>query len=263
MWRVTSSGALIGRVSNQVEVDITYAGDNLVNTGTPTHRAPRMMAHPVPSQLVRNLHQTLRSSRLEQTRLPLCPSIELYLLTADYPRGEMDHDEMLATLNAPAYWAFCWASGQVLAAYIIENPGVFADRVVLDFGCGSGVLGIAAALTGARRVIACDNDRMALDAARANAALNGTELEYLTDLDELAGPVDVVIAADVLYDRDNMPLLEKLPALGRTVIIADSRVKDVELHGYRLLNRRAATTIPDLDEYREFNDVKVYQAILG
>jgi ribosomal protein L11 methyltransferase len=43
----------------------------------------------------------------------------------------------------------------------------------LDVGTGSGILAIAAARLGARRVVATDNDEQALDRARANAKLNG------------------------------------------------------------------------------------------
>ncbi|WP_111657413.1 50S ribosomal protein L11 methyltransferase [Isoalcanivorax indicus] len=46
-------------------------------------------------------------------------------------------------------------------------------KTVLDFGCGSGVLAIAALLLGAERVLACDIDPQALMATRENAALNG------------------------------------------------------------------------------------------
>ena len=46
------------------------------------------------------------------------------------------------------------------------------DADVLDFGCGSGVLGIAALSLGAARVHASDNDPQALIATRENAALN-------------------------------------------------------------------------------------------
>ena len=46
-------------------------------------------------------------------------------------------------------------------------------RTVLDFGCGSGVLAIAALLLGAERALACDIDPQALLATRENARLNG------------------------------------------------------------------------------------------
>lgn len=44
---------------------------------------------------------------------------------------------------------------------------------VVDFGCGSGVLGIATALKGAERVWCVDNDPQALTATRDNAQANG------------------------------------------------------------------------------------------
>jgi len=45
-------------------------------------------------------------------------------------------------------------------------------KTVVDFGCGSGVLGIAAALLGAARVVCVDNDPQALESTAANAARN-------------------------------------------------------------------------------------------
>ena len=47
------------------------------------------------------------------------------------------------------------------------------DRLVVDYGCGSGILAIAAARLGAREVWAVDNDPQALVASRDNAARNG------------------------------------------------------------------------------------------
>jgi len=47
-----------------------------------------------------------------------------------------------------------------------------AGKQVVDYGCGSGVLGIAAALLGAHRVICVDNDPQALEATAKNAAQN-------------------------------------------------------------------------------------------
>ena len=49
--------------------------------------------------------------------------------------------------------------------------------------------------------------------------------------------------------------------LAADVVIADSRVKNIEIHGYEMIGRTNATTIPDLDEYREFNDVKIYRSL--
>ena len=54
-----------------------------------------------------------------------------------------------------------------------------ADQVVLDFGCGSGILAIGAALLGAR-VIAVDHDDQAITATRENAQFNGVSEQIQT-----------------------------------------------------------------------------------
>ncbi len=57
-----------------------------------------------------------------------------------------------------------WLEGRISA----DSP-----PAVLDYGCGSGILAIAAAKLGAPRVVAVDNDPAALEATRTNAAANG------------------------------------------------------------------------------------------
>ena len=52
-----------------------------------------------------------------------------------------------------------------------------AGRSVIDVGCGSGILGIAAAITGAKSLYMCDIDPQAVKAARNNAELNGVVCE--------------------------------------------------------------------------------------
>lgn len=67
---------------------------------------------------------------------------------------------------------------------------------VVDYGCGSGILAIAAALLGARRVIAVDNDPQALTATRDNARRNGVidRLEVSLPSGMPAVEADVVLA---------------------------------------------------------------------
>src|SRR6185312_16632265 len=48
-----------------------------------------------------------------------------------------------------------------------------ADRTVIDYGCGSGILAIAALKLGAARTIGVDNDAQAIAASRDNAQRNG------------------------------------------------------------------------------------------
>ena len=55
-------------------------------------------------------------------------------------------------------------------------------KTVIDFGCGSGILGIAALLLGAEKVWAIDNDPQALLASRDNAQRNGIDDDRLITL---------------------------------------------------------------------------------
>jgi ribosomal protein L11 methyltransferase len=65
---------------------------------------------------------------------------------------------------------------------------------VLDYGCGSGILAIAAAKLGAGDTVGVDVDDQALEAARANAAANGVSARYTGPDDLHAGSFDIVVA---------------------------------------------------------------------
>jgi len=55
-------------------------------------------------------------------------------------------------------------------------------KYVIDYGCGSGILAIAAALLGAKKVIGVDTDPQALEATQANAERNGIIIDtYFPD----------------------------------------------------------------------------------
>ena len=72
-----------------------------------------------------------------------------------------------------------------------------AGKTVIDFGCGSGILAIAALLLGAKQVIATDNDPQALLATRDNAQRNGlgeSQLRVCLPEDLNAEPADLVLA---------------------------------------------------------------------
>lgn len=88
----------------------------------------------------------------------------------------------------------------------LADEGGLAGRHVLDVGCGSGVLGVAAALLGADSVLGLDTDPIAVEATQANAALNGLETRIQArrgSLPTSGGPFDVVLAnliASLLVD---------------------------------------------------------------
>ncbi|HEY6636038.1 MAG TPA: methyltransferase domain-containing protein [Solirubrobacterales bacterium] len=123
------------------------------------------------------------------------------------------------------YWSILWRSGVALAREVSLAP--LDGLRVIELGCGLGVPSLAAARAGAE-VLATDSDAEALDLVHRNALENGLELET-TPLewaapDELLerAPFDLVLAADVLYERPGVAaLLSLLPQLAPEVWIAD------------------------------------------
>lgn len=212
----------------------------------------------IESTLTGCLQRVLPAARAERCVLPDVPELALWLLNADFSNAALSRDEMAAVLEYPAYWAFCWASGQVLARWVLDNPDAVAGRVVLDFGCGSAVAGIAAARAGAARVLVCDLDPDALLASARNAELNGVELALFDDFAAITEPIDLILVADVLYDRANLPWLPRFLERAERVLVADSRIKHFDVPGYRHLQRVRSSTCPDLDEFDEFRDVNLY-----
>lgn len=204
------------------------------------------------------VHDILPTARIEVLDLNNGTDIKLFLMNEDYPQDRLPQEAALKLMEQPYYWAFCWASGLVLSEYIMTHPQLVAGKRVVDFGCGSGVVAIAAAKAGAREVIACDIDPLAMQATRENAALNQVELTYSDDFDHIEGHVDLIIVADVLYDRDNFPWLARFVERADDVLIADSRVKNFDHPPYRQIDRREGCTMPDLDESAEFRDVRIY-----
>jgi ribosomal protein L11 methyltransferase len=67
-------------------------------------------------------------------------------------------------------------------------------KYVIDYGCGSGILAIAAALLGAERVIGVDTDPQALEATRENARRNGVEVEAYLPGNCPDEPCDLLLA---------------------------------------------------------------------
>lgn len=96
-------------------------------------------------------------------------------------------------------------------------------RTVIDFGCGSGVLGIAALKLGAARVVGVDHDPQAIIASRDNAQRNGVadRLQAYLPQDFAAHPADLVLAnilANVLIELQ--PQISALVAPGGDLVLS-------------------------------------------
>lgn len=212
-----------------------------------------------PAFLQNALSELLGDARLSITTLP-DTDLRLWLIDADNMDRAFSAEETRCILEEPPYWSFCWASGLVLARWLAEHPEWVRGKHVLDFGAGSGVAAIAAAKAGAAEVVACDLDPLALQACRANAALNGVTLSYSEDFFAETDRFDLIIVADVLYDRANLPLLDHFLSRGHEALVADSRVRDFQHPLYERLDILDACTWPDLAEPAEFRRVSLYHA---
>ncbi|MGR4976083.1 class I SAM-dependent methyltransferase [Pseudomonas sp. LARHCG127] len=212
-----------------------------------------------PQDLQRALSELLGDARLVACPLP-GTDLKLWLIDGDNMDRAFSPEETRRILHEPPYWSFCWASGLAMARYLAEQPRWVEGKRVLDFGAGSGVAGIAAVKAGALEVVACDLDPLAIAACQANAALNGVALGYSTNFFAEADRFDLILVADVLYDRANLPLLDQFLSRGREALVADSRVRDFQHPLYRRIEMLQAMTLPDLAEPEEFRHVSLYHA---
>lgn len=119
-----------------------------------------------------------------------------------------------------------WRSGVALARALDGGEPLHGRRVV-ELGCGLALPSLAAARAGAT-VLATDGDDESLGLVERNARENGLSVETAcvdwADADALVarGPFDLVLAADVLYERGSAGLLLKLlPRLAPAALLAD------------------------------------------
>jgi ribosomal protein L11 methyltransferase len=92
---------------------------------------------------------------------------------------------------------------------------------VIDYGCGSGILAIAAARLGASRVAGVDIDPQAVAASRYNAQRNGVEARFSGADDPRPEPADVVVA-NILSNPLKVlaPLLAELVLPGGHIVLS-------------------------------------------
>ncbi len=113
------------------------------------------------------------------------------------PHGQIPDDPTAIVVALDPGLAFGTGHHPTTALCLEWLDGVeLAGQTLLDYGCGSGILAIAALRLGAARVIAVDHDPQALEATRENALANGVaeRLAVLAPADLAAPRVDLVIA---------------------------------------------------------------------
>ena len=176
-------------------------------------------SRPVPTAFVRHHTRPVQPLLVPEVTLQVAADVVVLWEAIEVERG--------VAPTEPPFWAAAWPGGQALARYVLDVPDTVAGRSVLDLGSGSGLVAVAAALAGARQVVASEIDPFGHAAIAVNADVNGIgPVAVVGDvLGEEPPAVDVVLAGDVCYDRVMservLPWLEAARARGAEVYLGD------------------------------------------
>jgi len=132
------------------------------------------------------------------------------------PAAEAGTDTVLVELDPGlAFGTGTHATTALCLDWLDSGTGLWLDGAsVIDYGCGSGILAVAALKLGAAQAVAMDIDPQALLATRENAERNGVlERIQVTDSRECGGAIVDVLLANILA----APLIELAPQLAERV----------------------------------------------
>ncbi len=184
--------------------------------------------------------------------VPGLPEIRLHLSEDAIGLWERTETEIGKSERQPPFWGFAWAGGQALARYVLDHPETVAGRKVIDLGSGSGLTAIAAALAGASAVLASELDPFAFAAIKLNAAVNGVSIDTTGDLlDQQADDVDIVLAADIWYEKElsarALAYCQRAAGNGAAVLVGDIGRKFLPRDLMRELAAYEVPVIADLE----------------
>lgn len=178
--------------------------------------------------LIRRAESFIRE-RMPLRALPFRPDISIHVQSPQSGLNAWLASEDQDT--APPYWAFAWGGGAALALYLKDHKEAVAGKTVLDFGAGSGLVGIAAVKAGASSVFALEPNRVGQVALGLNAEANGVALPLWTGPD--LPRVEVVLAGDIFYTAEvvaeTLPVLIELARRGAWVLVGDPFRSDLPL----------------------------------
>lgn len=127
----------------------------------------------------------------------------------------------------------------------LDSVGDLCGKTVIDYGCGSGILAIAAGLLGAKRILAVDNDPQALQATQSNAARNGVIVETYLAQDCPSIECDLLLANILAGPLHTLaPLFAKLTAPAADLVLSgilDIQAVQLKQHYQQWFTMHAAT----------------------
>ncbi|HEY0868528.1 MAG TPA: 50S ribosomal protein L11 methyltransferase, partial [Fimbriimonas sp.] len=148
--------------------------------------ATEVSAQPLPEEDWDQLWRKHFKPRRVGSRFVICPSWEKY---------EARPDDLVILLDPGQAFGTGEHATTRMCLELLEKAHL-TGKTVLDLGCGSGILSVAAVKLGALRVVAVDIDPVSVQVARENAERNGVWYEASTGdgLDELDGAFDVLVS---------------------------------------------------------------------
>ena len=117
------------------------------------------------------------------------------------PPWERPDDDLLAVVVDPGR-AF-GTGAHPTTRLCLELLQKLEPRSLLDVGCGSGVLSVAAALLGFAPVVAVDTEQAAVEATEANARANGVDLSVRLVEPDAKLPDTSVVVANISFEADS------------------------------------------------------------
>jgi predicted nicotinamide N-methyase len=169
-------------------------------------------------QLLSRIHQAYETVdeiipigplRLPFTRVKNADDV-LDMVASEIDRREKETGVRDDEVEHLPYWAELWDSAYGVAERVVARStswGLTKHRV-LDLGCGMGLSGAAAAAVGADVVLA-DLEAPALLFAHLNTLRYGSRTRQLDwQKDQLDEQFDIILGADILYDKTQWPFLE-------------------------------------------------------
>jgi predicted nicotinamide N-methyase len=179
----------------------------------------------------------------ELTETPVEVGNTTYRMTHPALADALIDEEEFAQDERLPYWAELWPSSMALARHVLREEHL-ADKRAVELGCGVGLPSVTVLARGGD-ITATDHYEAALDFARYNALVNLSRelrtriLDWHMPRTQGLGYFDLVLLADVLYERRNVAALTALiPTLltpGGEVLLADPGRKNapVFLEGMR------------------------------
>jgi ribosomal protein L11 methyltransferase len=159
--------------------------------------------------------------RTTQSQFEPIPVGTRLLIVPSWHRDTAPVGDRLALIIDPglAFGTGSHATTHMCLEWLEQAP--LAGKRVIDYGCGSGILAIAAARLGAAEAVGIDIDPQALISATENALANQASIAVQSSSTALPAPADVVVA-NILSNPLKLlaPMLSSLVAPGGTLVLS-------------------------------------------